>query len=85
VTTDWTWVLVEGRKLARWRHERVPMGLDFPPDVEPSTIPDLVAAIYRLQGRNRDGSLSARIRELGAEQLRRRGGASEAFGRGLGS
>jgi len=30
VTTDWTWVLVEGRKLARWRHERVPMGLDSP-------------------------------------------------------
>lgn len=32
----------------------------------------LAGAIYRLQGRNRDGRFSGRIRELTAEQIRRR-------------
>jgi hypothetical protein len=42
---------------------------------DPSTIPDLWAAIYRLQARNRDGALGARIRVLSEEEQRRRGEA----------
>jgi hypothetical protein len=40
-------------------------------DVTTMTFNDLWSAVYRLQGRNRGGCYSARIRELDAERARR--------------
>jgi hypothetical protein len=52
---------------------------------EASTIPDLWAAIYRLQSRNRGGGLSDRIRVLVEEEPRRRGGALDVSDAGRGA